>query len=74
MSYRDVCEENPMTRCSLGACIIKPITATINSVACKASVFVKASIKWLKITKALAYCTTDLIAYVKKYNIQAFGL
>jgi hypothetical protein len=56
---------------SPGACIIKHITAVINSVTLKASVYVKASKKCLTIAKALAYCTTELITPVKSFMIQA---
>ncbi len=47
-----------------GAGIIKLITAMINSVALKSSVFVNASKKWLTIAKALAY-PKGLITAVK---------
>jgi hypothetical protein len=58
----------------LGACIIKLITAVINSVKQKATAFVKASKKLLTIVKALAYCTTELITAVKSFMIQAPSL
>ncbi len=48
-----------------GACIITIFTAVINSVSKKVSVFVKASQKWLTITKALGYYTTEIITAVK---------
>ncbi len=56
-----------------GACIIKLITAVINSVTQKAGVFVKPSKKWLTKAKALAYCTTELITAAKSFMIQAPG-
>jgi hypothetical protein len=51
----------------------KTFTAVINSVTWKASVFVKASKKWLTIVKALYYFTTGLITAVKSFMIQALG-
>ncbi len=56
-----------------GACFIKLITAVINSITQKASVFVRASKKWLAIAKALAYCTTESITAVKSFMIQDPG-
>ncbi len=53
-----------------GACIIKLITAVIHSVTWKASVFVKASKKWLTIAKAMAYCTMELLMATKSFMIQ----
>ncbi len=44
-----------------------------NSLTLKASVFVKASKKWLTIAKALAYSTKKLIIPVKSFMIQAPG-
>ncbi len=49
-----------------GACIIKLIITVINSITYKASVFVKASKKWMTVAKALAYCTMELITYKKR--------
>ncbi len=57
-----------------GTCIIKRITAVINSVTSKASAFVKASKKWLTIAKALSYSNTELITAVKSFMIQALSL
>ncbi len=57
----------------LGACIIKLITAVINSVTYKASVFVKASKKWQTIAKALAYCTMGLIRLLKVLWYRSLG-
>ncbi len=54
-----------------GACIIKLITAIINYVTQKASVFVKTSKKWRTIENALAYCTTELITAVKSFMIHS---
>ncbi len=56
---------------SPGACILKLITAIINSVTLKANVFLKASKKWLTIAKAPAYCTTELITSFKSFMVQA---
>jgi hypothetical protein len=53
------------------ACIIKRITAVINSVTLKASVFVKASNEHLTMAKALGYCTTELIMAVKSFKLQS---
>ncbi len=52
----------------LGACIIKLITAVINSVKQKASAFVEDSKKWLTIAKALVNSNTELITAVKSFN------
>ncbi len=45
----------------------------INSVTKKASVFVKASQKWLTVTKAVGYYTKKIITAVKRFLIQAPG-
>jgi hypothetical protein len=57
-----------------GACIIKIITAVINSVTYQASVFVSSQKKVTKITMVLAYCTRKLITYIKSFMIQAPGV
>jgi hypothetical protein len=66
-------DKKGFVRLTLGACIIKLITAVINSVTWKASVFVKASKKRLTIANTLTYFTTVLITAVKSFMMHASG-
>ncbi len=52
-----------------GVCIIKLITAVINSVTYKVSVFVKASKKLPTMVKPLAYCFMELNMTAKSFMI-----